>query len=82
MDIETRIKGIPALVRVERAHYTRPNHRAESDWDYYGGWELDYTICDRNGRPAEWLSKKLSTKEIWELEQEIIVNAQLTKEYA
>jgi hypothetical protein len=37
-----------------------PDPRADNPWDYYGYTEFDYTVCDRRGRPAPWLEKKLT----------------------
>jgi hypothetical protein len=37
--------------------------RADSDWDYYGYTESDWEVCDRRGRPAPWLERKLTAKE-------------------
>ena len=46
MDMELRILGIPAMV---------------CDIETYRG-EIDhYVICDRTGRPAPWLERKLYT---------------------
>ena len=40
MELETRIAGIPATVRIDCARYTRPDpYTWASDWDYYG-WVL------------------------------------------
>ncbi len=72
MDIETRIKGIPALVRVHHARHLAPNLNADNDIDYYGGWDLEYTVCDRNGRPAAWLENKMNTNDIHALEAQIM----------
>lgn len=72
MLVNTRISGIPATLDVHRATYTAPNHRADSDWDYYGGWTIEYTICDSKGRPAPWLEAKVNSKDLAELEGQII----------
>lgn len=72
MDIETRIKGIPALVRVHHARHSAPNRNADNDIDYYGGWDLDYTICDRKGRSAAWLENKMNANDIHALETQIM----------
>lgn len=72
MNIETRIQGIPAIVRVDHSEYSPPDYRADNPTDYYGGWSISFTICDRNGRPAKWLIDKLNQAELAELEQEII----------
>lgn len=75
MDIQitTRIAGIPAVARVTYAHYTRPNYASwASPEDYYGGWTLSWEVCDRRGRPAPWLEKKLSKTDRNRIEAELI----------
>ena len=72
MLIDVRLAGIPATVDVHSAIHTVPDKRADSDWDYYGGWSLEYTICDSKGRPAPWLEVKLSQKDLAQIEETII----------
>lgn len=74
MIIETRIAGIPCLVEadvfVSKGSYSR---NAASDWDYYGYAEVgEFTIMDRRGRPAPWLERKLTDKEIIRIESELM----------
>ena len=45
--------------------------RADSDWDYYGYTESEWEVCDRRGRPAPWLAKKLTNKIEAAIEQAI-----------
>jgi hypothetical protein len=59
--METRIAGIPCTVRIDYVCVTPPDPRGDSDWDYYGYTEFDYTVCDRRGRPAPWLTKKMTS---------------------
>ena len=58
--MDTKIAGIPCTIRVDYVSVTPPDSRADSDWDYYGYTEFDYTVCDRRGRPAPWLEKKMT----------------------
>lgn len=60
--IESRISGIPCLIDVHSFKKIKGSHsyNAPSDFDYYGYTEMDYTICDRNGRPAPWLERKIT----------------------
>ena len=58
--MDTKIAGIPCTVRVDYASVTPPDPRGDSDWDYYGYTQFDYTVCDRRGRPAPWLEKKMT----------------------
>lgn len=71
--IETRIAGIPCVINVTQASYTKPDYSTwASDLDYYGGWELCWEICDRRGRPAPWLERKATDHDINRIEQEIM----------
>jgi hypothetical protein len=74
MQIETRIAGIPCLVQanvyVQDGSYSR---NAASDWDYYGWVDVeDLVVLDRRGRPAPWLERKLTDKDIERIEGELI----------
>lgn len=72
MQIEIRVAGIPGIARTTCASYTKPNRSADSDWDFYGGWELCWEICDRRGRPAPWLERKASKSDLDEIEGQLI----------
>lgn len=64
-EIETRVSGIPCIARV--THYMNQpgsySRNAASDMDYYGYTECEFEICDRRGRPAPWLEKKMTTND-------------------
>jgi hypothetical protein len=74
MDIETRVAGIPCVVRV--------TYFAPADLGCMGGeayfWrppsppDIEYYILDRLGRPAPWLEKKLNNRERDRIEDEIV----------
>jgi hypothetical protein len=74
MDIETRVAGIPCVVRV--------TYFAPSDLGCMGGdadfWrppsppDMEYYILDRRGRSAPWIEKKLNPRERSRLEDEIV----------
>jgi len=70
--MNTSISGIPCLIEI--THYKKvkgdPNTWA-SDWDFYGYTEIEFTVCDRRGRPAPWLDKKVTPEIKAELENEI-----------
>lgn len=77
IQIETKVAGIPAMARVTYAHYTRPDPTTwASDWDYYGGWELNWEICDSRGRPAPWLERKATDDDRQRIEAEMIEQLQ------
>lgn len=64
-DISVRIANIPAIARVtEYAVYP-------SSQDDPGGMDLEYTICDSRGRPADWLERKLTDRQRQELDETV-----------
>jgi hypothetical protein len=72
MLITTRIAGIPAQLQVHRAHWTRADYSTDhSTMDAEGGWDLDWTVLDRRGRPAPWLESKVDAATI----ESIIIGA-------
>lgn len=60
MMLDAVVCGIPCKVNVIRADYSPPNCRADNPDDYYGGYDIEFEICDRKGRPAPWLENKMS----------------------
>jgi len=72
ISIETTVVGIPAIVNVTYYHHQKPNRRADNDYDYYGYEEMEYEVCDRRGRIAPWLAKKIDKNADEEIRQTII----------
>lgn len=71
--VEARVSGIPCLLRVDYFKHQPPmGPRADSDWDCYGWTDINYTVCDRRGRPAPWLERKVTPTEHSELESLIL----------
>lgn len=70
-EIESRVAGIPCIIGVTEYSSVAGNSRADSDWDYYGYTEAEFTVCDRRGRPAPWLERKLTGKDESRIESEI-----------
>lgn len=63
--IDSRIAGIPCLIDVTsydrlEGSYSR---NAASDQDYYGWVNVEFQVCDRNGRPAPWLERKMTDQD-------------------
>ena len=72
-NIESTVAGIPCLVQIDYVFVQRPlGPSADSDLDCYGYAEVEFTVLDRRGRPAPWLSKKLTAPEIERIENEIL----------
>jgi len=72
--IETRIAGIPCLIRVDSCRYFKPLPAltAPSTEDCQGGAEVEFTVCDRRGRPAPWLEDKMVDREREKIEGDIV----------
>jgi hypothetical protein len=59
-EIETRIAGIPCIVGVTYFDRHGACRHADSDMDYRGYVEVEWEVLDRRGRPAPWLSRKVT----------------------
>ena len=73
--IKARISGIPCLIDptyVFTQNALGPS--CDSDMDCYGYSEIEFTVCDRRGRPAPWLEKKMTKKEEEKIETLILEN--------
>lgn len=72
-EIESRVAGIPCIIGVTHFESVRGSfsYRADSDMDYYGYIEAEWVVCDRRGRPAPWLERKLTDKDTSRIESEI-----------
>lgn len=71
--IESRVAGIPCIIGVIEYECVKGSYsyHAASDWDYHGYTDTDWEVCDRRGRPAPWLEKKLTDKDSSRIESEI-----------
>jgi hypothetical protein len=67
--IESRVANIPCIIGVEDYQDGNGNPWCDSDVDYYGNSE--WVVCDRRGRYAPWLERKLSKADISRIENEI-----------
>jgi len=76
--IDARIAGIPCLIEVDSCTivppWKGPASTAPSDLDYYGYSEIEFTVCDRRGRPAPWLERKMSEQDRIAIEEEILAS--------
>ena len=73
--MESRVAGIPCLIDVTHYH-NQPPHRGspwtcDSDVDYYGYTECEFVVCDRRGRKAAWLEKKMTKADEEHIREEI-----------
>jgi hypothetical protein len=72
-EIESRVAGIPCIIGVTYFESVRGSfsYHAASDMDYHGYIESEWVVCDRRGRPAPWLERKLTDKDTSRIESEI-----------
>ena len=71
--IEARIQGIPCLIDVTHFFEQKPLGRyCDSCDDCYGYTEIEYDVCDRRGRKAPWLERKMQDEDYDEIERLII----------
>jgi hypothetical protein len=72
MIIESKVAGIPCSIEVDCCLVIAPNRCADSDWDYAGYTEISFSVLDRNGRPAPWLARKLTSADTARIEAQIL----------
>ena len=64
-EIEHTVCGIPCIIGV--IDYTSVkgsySYNAPSDMDYYGYTECDWELLDRKGYRANWLAKKMTSRD-------------------
>lgn len=71
----SQVAGIPCIIRVD--HYFKQDAwngsswSCDSDMDYYGYEEIEYTVLDRKGYKADWLSRKITPKDHVRITREI-----------
>lgn len=70
--IEARVCGIPCLLDVTYSSYCAPRGKWADNSDECYGWdEVEFEVCDRRGRPAEWLKKKMTKKDWDDAEKQV-----------
>lgn len=71
---KTRIRGIPALIKIISFDPGRPGYYCgHPDYNYpEDPPEIEYEICDISGRYANWLERKLTETTRHELEGQLI----------
>lgn len=64
-EIEHTVCGIPCLIGVSNYSRVRGsfNYNAPSDMDYYGYTDCDWELLDRKGYRANWLAKKMTSRD-------------------
>ena len=71
----SNVCGIPCIIRVnnyfKQREWSGSAYNCQSDWDYYGYEEVEYSVLDRKGYPAAWLERKLTPKDHSRITEEI-----------
>jgi len=75
IDFESRISGIPCGIHIDTflivPPFKGPAALCDSDLDYYGYSDIEYTVLDRKGYPAPWLESKLTSLDDERIAEEI-----------
>jgi hypothetical protein len=64
------VAGIPCQVHIIGRAQPGNIRATDSDWDYLGRGH-EWEVCDRGGRTAPWLERKLSPYDIARISKEI-----------
>lgn len=70
----TRIAGIPCQIEVTSYSGGTPEYRRghPDNWEPEDPPEITWEVQDRNGRPAPWLARKMTDKDISRIEAELL----------
>lgn len=76
--IASNICGIPCIILIDCCAVYRGSHNsaADSELDYYGYSEIEFTILDRKGYKAAWLERKLTEDIENRIQAEILAYAE------
>lgn len=71
----SKVHGIPCIIRVDH-YFKQPAWNGSawvcnSDMDYSGYEEVQYTVLDRKGYKAAWLARKITPKDHARIRKEI-----------
>jgi NADH:ubiquinone oxidoreductase subunit D len=82
-EIETRISGIPCIIGVKsfESQGGSYSYNAASDYDYYGYTEIDWEVLDRKGYKADWLARKMTSRDELMIENAIVKHFEEEQEY-
>jgi hypothetical protein len=76
--LESYVAGIPCLIEVDTCNVVKGSfdRGCDSDMDYYGYSEIEFSVYDRKGYAAKWLEKKMTDADKNRIENEIIESNQ------
>lgn len=57
---KTHIAGIPCYIDVTHYDYTKGDPQGQTDLEYYGWTDFEFTVYDRKGYKAKWLEDKIT----------------------
>ena len=73
--LAARIAGIPCQIDVTRCLVVKGDFNNDSsDWDHTGYSEIDFTVYDTKGYPAQWLQSKMIDEDVERIEKLILEN--------
>ena len=76
MQFQSRVAGIPCIIDVTALNVVAgQGYSAPSDIDARGYVVSSFEVCDRRGRRALWLERKLTPAMIADIESEIAERA-------
>ena len=77
--MQTHIAGIPCTVEYTiQGKYQPAKINAEPDDCYEAEYpEVEFIVCDRNGRTAPWLERKMTDEDCQRIQVEILEYAEL-----
>jgi len=58
---ESKVAGIPCIVEIDEYIVGSYSYNAASDVDYHG--TVSFVVCDRRGRYAPWLERKMTPRD-------------------
>jgi hypothetical protein len=70
---ESRVCGIPCNIGVTYVESSAGSYSyyADNPTDYYGCFEAEFEILDRNERRAEWLERKMTEEDNEKVQRDI-----------
>jgi hypothetical protein len=73
-DFDSQVAGIPCSILVGRVDIQKGNYsyNAACPEEYHGYQDIEFSVLDRKGYPANWLQAKLSGADIARIEKDIL----------
>jgi hypothetical protein len=83
IEIESRVAGIPCLIRLGRVDITQGTYspQADNQDEYFGHTDIEFEVLDRRGRHAPWLERKLTDDNTSDIEQQLLKEIEAYDDY-